>query len=140
MTISFNNPEAKARSPNVHRCYSFTSDRILFNAGVDFDPETSPGRLVSISEAGGAVSLGASMFAMAQGVLGNRSIRVVPRPGHHIFLRPQGTAKTDIASDALLENALRVGKDLQSLEPCARGLTAFVQVCVELCCASSVVY
>ena len=56
---------------------SLASDRIHLNAGVDFDPETSPERLVSVSEAGGAVSLGDSMFAMPQGVLGNRSIRVV---------------------------------------------------------------
>lgn len=107
---------------------SLASDRIHLNAGVDFDPETSPERLVSVSEAGGAVSLGASMFAMPQGVLGNRSIRVVPRHGRSILLRPQGTARTDIASDAALDGTLRIGKDLQSIEPCARGLTAFIQV------------
>ena len=109
---------------------SFVSDEVHLNAGVPFDPddpERSPDRLVKISEAGGAVSLGGSIFMMPQGFLGNSSIRVAPVRGKSLFLRPIGDAGVKVNAGMSLDGSLRVGKDLQSDEPCARGVTVQVE-------------
>ena len=115
----------------VTNLVSFASNEMRINAGVPFDPENSdrtPDRLVKISEAGGAVSLGGSMFMMPQGFLGNGSIAVAPQHGQNIFMRPVGDeAVMRVNAGMSLSGSLRVGKDLQSDEPCARGVTVHVE-------------
>jgi hypothetical protein len=114
----------------ITRLVSFASDEMRINAGVPFDPEDpdrTPDRLVKISEAGGAVSLGGSMFVMPQGFLGNGSISLAPHAGQHVLVRPVGDAAMRVNAGMSLTGSLRVGKDLQSDEPCARGVTVRVE-------------
>lgn len=104
----------------------FVSDEMRINAGEPFDPddtEDSPDRLVKVSEAGGAVSLGGSMFMMPQGILGNGSVTIAPQAGRHVFVRPVGDAVMRANGDMSIAGSLRIGKRLQSDEPCARGIT-----------------
>lgn len=63
------------------------------------------------------------MFMMPQGILGNGSITIAPQAGHHVFLRPMGDAVMRVNAGMSVAGAVRVGKDLQSDEPCARGVT-----------------
>ena len=108
---------------------SFEPDEMRINAGLAFDaddPERTPDRLVKVSDAGGAVSLGGSLFMMPQGILGNGSVAFAPQSGHHVFVRPVGDAAMRIHANMSIAGSLRVGKDLQSDEPCARGVTMLV--------------
>ena len=121
-------------SNSARNIFSFTENEIGINAGalqgVDASRETLPAgeRIVSVSAAGGAVSLGGSMFLLAQGLVGNGSMYVEPLPGRDVLVKPAGTGAFILAAETEFspESVLRVGKDLLSSEPCARGLTGFM--------------
>ena len=123
------------------RFLRFDKDSIGINAGVQFDPESSPDELLSVSEAGGAVSLGGSIFAMPQGFRGNASLSLAPFSGADLILKPglpsrgpEGSGQAgvfSITSETEVLEEVRVGKDLQSDEPCARGLSAHIDPATE---------
>lgn len=98
------------------------------NAGTQFVAGKSAERLVSIGDAGGAVSLGGRMVAMPQGFHSGESVRIAPRRGRSIHINPRRDAMARFNSRMEMDFELQIGRDLQAAEPCARGIATQVHV------------